>query len=117
MCHDVDDDAQIGSDGVVVGEVPGNDGEDRPAMETAQTARLVRMILLVRSRRRQVSESLPTQAQQPAGYCGSRRTGRVPRRQRVGRDGWRGGICRCGVDDVVGVETRHDGSGGRLNPI
>jgi hypothetical protein len=35
MCHDVDDDAQIGSDGVVVGEVPGNDGEDRLAMETA----------------------------------------------------------------------------------
>jgi hypothetical protein len=35
----MDKDAQIGSDGVVVGEVLGEDGEDGPAM---QTARLVR---------------------------------------------------------------------------
>ena len=32
------DDAQIGVDGDVVGDVPGNDDEDRPAMETARTS-------------------------------------------------------------------------------
>jgi hypothetical protein len=31
----MDEDTQIGSDGVVVGEVPGDNGEDEPAMETA----------------------------------------------------------------------------------
>jgi hypothetical protein len=33
----VDDDAQIGVDGDVVGEVPGDDDEDVPTKETAQT--------------------------------------------------------------------------------
>jgi hypothetical protein len=33
----VDDDAQIGVDGDVVGEVPGDDDEDGPAKETAWT--------------------------------------------------------------------------------
>ena len=32
------DDAQIGVDGDVVGDVPGDDDEDRPAMETARTS-------------------------------------------------------------------------------
>ena len=34
--HGGDDDAQIGVDGEVVGEVPVDDGEDEPAMETVQ---------------------------------------------------------------------------------
>jgi hypothetical protein len=37
VVHQVlDDGTQIGTRGVVVGEVPGDDGEDGPAMETAQ---------------------------------------------------------------------------------
>jgi hypothetical protein len=32
----LDDGTQIGTHGVVVGEVPGDDGKDGPAMETAQ---------------------------------------------------------------------------------
>jgi hypothetical protein len=32
----LNDGTQIGISGIVVGEVPGNDGEDGPAMETAQ---------------------------------------------------------------------------------
>jgi hypothetical protein len=32
----LDDGTQIGTRGVVVGEVPGDDGEDGPAMKTAQ---------------------------------------------------------------------------------
>jgi hypothetical protein len=31
----LDDGTQIGTRGIVVGEVPGDDGEDGPAMETA----------------------------------------------------------------------------------
>jgi hypothetical protein len=31
----LDDGTQIRTRGVIVGEVPGDDGEDRPAMETA----------------------------------------------------------------------------------
>jgi hypothetical protein len=42
----VDEDTQIESEGVIVGEVLGDDGEDGPAMQTAR---------LVRSRRRLVS--------------------------------------------------------------
>jgi hypothetical protein len=36
MRNGVDEDAQIGTRGVVVGEVPSDDGKDGPAMETAQ---------------------------------------------------------------------------------
>jgi hypothetical protein len=32
----LDDGTQIGTRGVIVGEVPGDDGEDGPTMETAQ---------------------------------------------------------------------------------
>jgi hypothetical protein len=32
----LDDSTQIGTRGVVVGEVPGDDGEDGPAMETVK---------------------------------------------------------------------------------
>jgi hypothetical protein len=37
MRHGVYEDAQIGSDGDVVGEVPGDDDKDGPAKETART--------------------------------------------------------------------------------
>jgi hypothetical protein len=37
MRHGVDEDAQIGSDGVIVGEVLDDEDEDGPAKETAQT--------------------------------------------------------------------------------
>jgi hypothetical protein len=76
----MDEDTQIGSD-VVVGKVPGDHGEDRPMMETAQTALLVRMSLLVRSRRWRVSYVAcrgrrcnwwgTAEAIEPAEYCGA----------------------------------------------
>jgi hypothetical protein len=37
MRHGMDEDTQIGSDGVVVGEVSGDDDKDGPAKETART--------------------------------------------------------------------------------
>jgi hypothetical protein len=37
MRHGVDDDAQIGVDDDIVGEVPDDDDEDGPAKETART--------------------------------------------------------------------------------
>jgi hypothetical protein len=37
MRHGMDEDAQIGSDGVIVGEVPGDDDKDGPTKETART--------------------------------------------------------------------------------
>ena len=74
--HDGDDDAQIGVDGEVVGEVPVDDGEEKPAMETLQAreaggdasrrpldgasslvARSVKTSRSVRSRRRRVGRS------------------------------------------------------------
>jgi hypothetical protein len=55
MCHGVDEDAQIGSDGIMAGKVPGDDSEDKWGMETARTTRLVRMSWLVWSRRHRVS--------------------------------------------------------------
>jgi hypothetical protein len=36
VCQVLDDGTQIGTRGVVVGEVLGDDGEDGPAMESAQ---------------------------------------------------------------------------------
>ena len=86
IAHEVD--MLLGDVGEVVGEVPVDDGEDEPAMETVQpreagcdasrrpldgasglAARSVKMSRLVRSRRwRDGHGSLPSQAQQPAEF-------------------------------------------------
>jgi hypothetical protein len=44
----MDDGVQTASDGIVVDEVPGDDGKYVPTMETTQTTRLVTMSRLVR---------------------------------------------------------------------
>ena len=84
--HGGDDDAQIGVDGEVVDEVPVDDGEDEPAMETLQAreagydasrrpldgasglvARSVKTSRSVRSRRRRVGRGSRLEG---AGRCG-----------------------------------------------
>jgi hypothetical protein len=88
----MDEDAQIGSDGVVVGEVPGDDGEDGPAMETAHTAWLVRSrrrrVIYVACRGRCSSQRGTAEAGKPAEY----------------RDASESAVM-AGVEEVAGVES------------
>ena len=85
--HGSDDDAQIGVDGEVVGEVPVDDGEDEPAMETVQA----REAGCDASRR-----PLDSASGLPAWSVKTSRSVRS-RSWRVGRNSRLEGAGRCGV--------------------
>jgi hypothetical protein len=69
MRHGVDVDTQIRSDGVVVGEVLGDDGEDGPAMQTARLVRSrCRRVSYVVYRGRCISWPCTTETGEPSEY-------------------------------------------------
>jgi hypothetical protein len=110
----MDEDAQIGSDGVVVGEVPGDDSEDGPTMETT---RLIKMSPLVRSRHWWISyvayrdkrNNRPgtAEAGEPAEYRGANELASMADVEE----------SADGVDVFVELEVWDDDGGERLNTI
>jgi hypothetical protein len=67
MCHGGDDDTQIGVDGDVVGEVPGDDDKDGPAKETAR----MRTVCCDARRAPRVRRLQPCRAVDEDGRCRS----------------------------------------------